>query len=327
MHFDEVYHARTATEFLQSWRYGDDHDIYEWTHPHLAKYAMAGGIVLWGEDDVSATSELGVPVRAVAHEPRREDVVTEARAGERAHVATGDGDPDLRPADARRGRSDAGAARCGARLRHRRVAARHRLRRWAGRRRRPRRRSASRTASRPRSRPSSPPSTTRSSTCSRPTTGPSSSPPRRTRCPPSIPGRTPSSARSRSRASPTWPTAARARRRRHARASRTPRRPPRSSPSSSTARPPTTRRCSPSRGPDGTVILGSPGDEDDARSRARSTTGAWPASRSTTGRASPSRPRRGHLHRPAGAASLDDRHRRRRARPRRSSASTTRGCT
>ena len=45
MHFDEVYHARTATEFLQCWRYGIDHSIYEWTHPHLAKYAMAGGIV------------------------------------------------------------------------------------------------------------------------------------------------------------------------------------------------------------------------------------------------------------------------------------------
>ncbi len=29
MHFDEVYHARTATEFLQSWRYGLSHDIYE----------------------------------------------------------------------------------------------------------------------------------------------------------------------------------------------------------------------------------------------------------------------------------------------------------
>ena len=43
MHFDEVYHARTATEFLQDWRYGLSHDIYEWTHPHLAKYAMAVG--------------------------------------------------------------------------------------------------------------------------------------------------------------------------------------------------------------------------------------------------------------------------------------------
>jgi len=40
MHFDEVYHARTATEFLQFWRYGIPHDIYEYNHPHLAKYAM-----------------------------------------------------------------------------------------------------------------------------------------------------------------------------------------------------------------------------------------------------------------------------------------------
>ena len=60
MHFDEVYHARTATEFLQDWRYGMSHDIYEWTHPHLAKYAMAGGIVAWGDDRVSGTSSLGV---------------------------------------------------------------------------------------------------------------------------------------------------------------------------------------------------------------------------------------------------------------------------
>ena len=73
MHFDEVYHARTATEFLQSWRYGIAHDIYEWTHPHLAKYAMAGGLVLWGQDHVSATSELGTPVTATVVEPRRDD--------------------------------------------------------------------------------------------------------------------------------------------------------------------------------------------------------------------------------------------------------------
>jgi len=88
MHFDEVYHARTATEFLQSWRYGIDHDIYEWTHPHLAKYLMAGGIVLWGQDAVNATSDLGVPVVASVVEPRRDDPVV-GRAGERLHVATG----------------------------------------------------------------------------------------------------------------------------------------------------------------------------------------------------------------------------------------------
>ena len=30
-------------EFLQDWRYGVPHNIYEYTHPHLAKYAMALG--------------------------------------------------------------------------------------------------------------------------------------------------------------------------------------------------------------------------------------------------------------------------------------------
>ena len=90
MHFDEVYHARTATEFLQDWRYGESHDIYEWTHPHLAKYVMAGGLVLWGGDHVETTSDLAIPVRSVAIEHRRVDAVSGQRAGERLHVATGD---------------------------------------------------------------------------------------------------------------------------------------------------------------------------------------------------------------------------------------------
>ncbi len=90
MHFDEVYHPRTATEFLQDWRYGIDHDIYEWTHPHLAKYAMAGGIVAWGNDRTSATSDLGVPVTGIAIEPRWEDIDHEdRRVGDRMWVATG----------------------------------------------------------------------------------------------------------------------------------------------------------------------------------------------------------------------------------------------
>ena len=88
-HFDEVYHARTAMEFLQDWRYGESHDIYEWTHPHLAKYAMAAGLVLWGEDHVSGTGDLGTPVAAATIEPRREDPLTGERAGERLHLATG----------------------------------------------------------------------------------------------------------------------------------------------------------------------------------------------------------------------------------------------
>ncbi len=90
MHFDEVYHARTATEFLQAWRYDISHDIYEWTHPHLAKYAMAGGIVAFAGHDVASASDLGVPVRDAAVEPRREDPSGSGeRAGDRVWVATG----------------------------------------------------------------------------------------------------------------------------------------------------------------------------------------------------------------------------------------------
>ncbi|MES2210688.1 MAG: phospholipid carrier-dependent glycosyltransferase [Chloroflexota bacterium] len=91
MIFDEVYHPRTAVEFLQYWRYGISHDIYEWTHPHLAKYAMAGGIVAWGNDRTTATSELGVPVLAAAVEPRWDENATASRiTGNRLWVATGD---------------------------------------------------------------------------------------------------------------------------------------------------------------------------------------------------------------------------------------------
>ena len=90
MHFDEVYHARTATEFLQDWRYGISHEIYEWTHPHLAKYAMAGGLVAWGDDRVSATSELGAPVLDAVIEPRHDDpTMPNGRAGDRVDVVTG----------------------------------------------------------------------------------------------------------------------------------------------------------------------------------------------------------------------------------------------
>ena len=90
MHFDEVYHARTATEFLQSWRYGIDHDIYEWTHPHLAKYAMAGGLAAWGDDRVTATASLGVPVVDAAFEKRSDDTLVPGRRnGDRVDVVTG----------------------------------------------------------------------------------------------------------------------------------------------------------------------------------------------------------------------------------------------
>ena len=90
MHFDEVYHPRTATEFLQFWRYGISHNIYEWTHPHLAKYGMALGIVAWGNDRTVATSDLGVEVRSASVEPRWDDARSSSRiAGDRLWVATG----------------------------------------------------------------------------------------------------------------------------------------------------------------------------------------------------------------------------------------------
>ncbi|MEO8462650.1 MAG: phospholipid carrier-dependent glycosyltransferase [Chloroflexota bacterium] len=89
--FDEVYHPRTAVEFLQYWRYGISHDIYEWTHPHLAKYAMAGGIVAWGNDRTTATSDLGGTVGGAIVEPRWDQSSTTARVtGDRLWVVGGD---------------------------------------------------------------------------------------------------------------------------------------------------------------------------------------------------------------------------------------------
>ncbi|MCU0479132.1 MAG: hypothetical protein MUE92_10405, partial [Chloroflexi bacterium] len=97
MHFDEVYHARTATEFLQHWEYGEPHGIYEYTHPHLAKYAMAWGIRLFGDNRVVAESALGTPVRDVALEPRwdepflaESDPAAVSSGGDRLYVATGE---------------------------------------------------------------------------------------------------------------------------------------------------------------------------------------------------------------------------------------------
>ena len=70
MYFDEVYHARTATEFLQDWNYHLPHNIFEWTHPPLAKYAIAAGITLFADDQVTGSVNLGVPVRAAIVQER-----------------------------------------------------------------------------------------------------------------------------------------------------------------------------------------------------------------------------------------------------------------
>ena len=91
MYFDEVYHARTATEFLQHWEYGEPHDIYEFTHPHLAKYAMAWGIRLAGGNEVSGTDDLGVPVEDAAPERRWAPTGADGRRnGDRLYIGTGE---------------------------------------------------------------------------------------------------------------------------------------------------------------------------------------------------------------------------------------------
>jgi len=88
MHFDEVYHARTATEFLQDWRYGQPHAIYEFTHPHLAKYLIAAGIVAFGNDRVTGTAQLGFAARDAVVETRWEGGGrAPRRVGDRLYVS------------------------------------------------------------------------------------------------------------------------------------------------------------------------------------------------------------------------------------------------
>ncbi len=91
MYFDEVYHARTAMEFLQQWQYGQAHDIYEFTHPHLAKYAMAWGIRLAGGNEVTGSRDLGTPVVGAALERRWSPTFDNGlRNGDRLYLGTGD---------------------------------------------------------------------------------------------------------------------------------------------------------------------------------------------------------------------------------------------
>ena len=91
-HFDEVYHVRTATEFMQHWRYGDPHPIYEYTHPHLAKYAIAAGLEIFGAPHVDGGSNHGAPILAIASRPEG------AVAAPRIWVATATGIDVINPA-------------------------------------------------------------------------------------------------------------------------------------------------------------------------------------------------------------------------------------
>jgi len=65
-HFDEVYHARSGAEWLSNWQNGWDRDVYEWTHPMLAKYLIAAGIVVADPNKVVGSSPLDAPSPAIA---------------------------------------------------------------------------------------------------------------------------------------------------------------------------------------------------------------------------------------------------------------------
>lgn len=64
-HFDEVYHGRSATEWLADWNNGWTRDTYEWTHPMLAKYLIAAGIVVANPNQVVAQTDLAAPPAAL----------------------------------------------------------------------------------------------------------------------------------------------------------------------------------------------------------------------------------------------------------------------
>jgi predicted membrane-bound dolichyl-phosphate-mannose-protein mannosyltransferase len=70
-HFDEVYHARSATEWLADWQEGWTRDTYEWTHPPLAKYLIAAGIVVADPNKVVGGTDLDAAATSVAIAPQR----------------------------------------------------------------------------------------------------------------------------------------------------------------------------------------------------------------------------------------------------------------
>jgi predicted membrane-bound dolichyl-phosphate-mannose-protein mannosyltransferase len=70
-HFDEVYHARSATEWLADWQEGWTRDTYEWTHPPLAKYLIAAGIVFADPNKIVDETSLDTPATVMAVAPQR----------------------------------------------------------------------------------------------------------------------------------------------------------------------------------------------------------------------------------------------------------------
>ena len=146
MHFDEVYHARTATEFLQDWRYGI-------VARHLRVDPSAPGQVRDGRRArrCGATTRSAPRATSASRSWRRsssrdgvDELAPGGRAGERLHVATGtrSGPTTSRRATSSRPSPAAGASALA--IDRDRQPARHRLRRRADRDARPRPRSASR---------------------------------------------------------------------------------------------------------------------------------------------------------------------------------------
>jgi len=70
-HFDEVYHARSGAEWLSNWQNGWNRDVYEWTHPMMAKYLIAAGIVAADPNKVVGVSRLDAPSPSIAVAPPR----------------------------------------------------------------------------------------------------------------------------------------------------------------------------------------------------------------------------------------------------------------
>ncbi|HEY5011197.1 MAG TPA: phospholipid carrier-dependent glycosyltransferase, partial [Acidimicrobiia bacterium] len=87
-YFDELYYPTTAEQFLQDWQYGIPADPFEWTHPHVAKYVIAGSIALLGDNRVTGfRGSISSTPLDVTFEPARP--ASQPATGDRVIAATG----------------------------------------------------------------------------------------------------------------------------------------------------------------------------------------------------------------------------------------------
>jgi len=97
-HFDEVYHARSAAEWLSDWQNGWSRDVYEWTHPMLAKYLIAAGIVVADPNKLDGELPTDSPATSLVVAPERA-----ARGYQRSVSFASDGGSTIVAADAETG--------------------------------------------------------------------------------------------------------------------------------------------------------------------------------------------------------------------------------